>query len=421
MLKGGRANEKTKMQVAAALVFITLMSMVGVRSVWAFDTPEVLPKGIRSAALKVGAMSGLNEYYTSSGELKYLHDIHSVELDSQTLVQNEPSVADLMQVLNQFGHAGLGDQLHLGRLSVNAHPEITYYVPIFLYGMTKQLTVGMAVPVVSYRNDIQLIHRGSNISSLKEEFGDSSPEISAAFDELDKDMRARFSQTLSEKGYKPLTGKNEQYLGDIQLVSAYRHSDWGSLQHATQVYVGLPTGPKPDPNDLTDVETFHRLSIRPNWVWARSLSARTGILGQVSYQMILPGSIEKRVPLHEGDHLPDQSQTMKLKEDLGDSWATTFAVGFKNTTNLTTTIGLTYEEKAKDEYSGASSSLYLLEKNTERKAYVAKFEVFYSSVKDYFNKTAKIPGDITYELSRVMAGENIENEIRHDFLFRIFF
>lgn len=388
----------------------------------AISTPDVLPPGIRSLSLKMGTIGGLDQYYTNSGEVRYRSDINSVELDAQALTAINPEVQSLVTVLNQFGLSQIGDQLNLGRLSIDADPEVHYFSPVFLYGLSKKWTIGVAVPIIDYKNDVGITQRGSNLEQLRAQFHGISPEISQAFDQLDMNIQIEFNNTLAAKGYSPLKSKNEQFIGDVQLISAYQIPQSANETHAAQTVITLPTGPQPDPDDLTDIETFGRWAIQPGWVSAKKLSGGATLLGQASYKMVLPLNMVKRAPLDRNDRLPDQMQKMTTREDIGDTWSILGGYAYRNTTNLTTTVAYVFEDKAKDHYGGLPTSrARLLEQDTDRQAHIMKIEFFYSTVQDYMRKNASIPGDIAYEISTIVAGRNIENSVQHDIWMRLFF
>src|SRR5437762_2986317 len=84
------------------LLAVVLFAMAETSVSFAIESTDVLPAGIRSLSVQIGSVSGLNQQYTSSGELKLLSDVNSTELNAQTLQRIEPAVNNLVQVLNDF-------------------------------------------------------------------------------------------------------------------------------------------------------------------------------------------------------------------------------------------------------------------------------------------------------------------------------
>lgn len=400
------------------LLFILTASPVS----FAIESTEVLPQGIRSLSVQLGTVSGLNQQYTSSGELKLLSDVNSTELNAQTLQRIEPAVNNLVSVLNSFGHHDLGSQINLGRLYVDSDPSVSFFAPIFLYGISERLTMGIAVPIVKYKNAVSVGQTGSNLSQLRAEVGGLIPEIDAAFDQLNRDMRIEFNKFIVAQGYKSLKNVDETFVGDVQIISAYQIPKSGPWTHAAQVFLTLPTGPKADPDDLTDIESFGRWGLRGAWITDYALSRRLSALGIASYQVVAPQSSEKRVPLDGQDPLPNASQKMRLNEDIGDSWSLAAAASLRASAAFTHMFAYSYERKFSDSYSGAPNGRgSFLESHTSREAHLAKYEITYSSVAAYKAQKAMIPGTISYQLSQVVSGVNIENQTRHELWLKMFF
>ncbi|MCB0350798.1 MAG: hypothetical protein KDD38_06420 [Bdellovibrionales bacterium] len=410
------------LKIAVQKIWALSIGLVFCSTAFAVDTPTVLPEGIRSFMLKRASISGLNQYYSGSGELNYLSELNSIELDVKNLVRIEPQVQEFVSILNNFGTFELGSQLHLGQISVDANPEVTYYAPMFLFGKTKKLTVGIAVPVIQYKNSINVTQRGSNLAELRNEFGGVSAELDAAFDELNRDMATEFHTTVREQGYEPVENVNDEFIGDITLVAAYQFYKKEKWVNATQFYLGLPTGPKPNADSLTDLETFGKWSLQTQLISEYKIRSKVSLLGTASYLVTLPGEIEKRVPLDANDSLPAKNQKMNLASNTGDSLSAFFGASWQLTPNIMAASAYGIEQKFKDQYSGAPSGRnQFLENGTEREARIGKLEVIYSSVQDYLKGQALLPASIGYELSRIISGVNIENQTKHEVTLSVYF
>ena len=332
--------------------------------------------------------------------------------------------SDLVSVLNEFGHSSLGSQLHLGQIQVNANPEVRYYAPTLAYGLTKKLTVGAALPFISYENNIQVVQTGSNIDYARSQIGPNVPEINAAFAQLDSELKKGINGTLSEKGYKPLNSKDETYLGDAMLFAAYmfKTNVEYDLKSSMRVYLSLPTGPKADPDDLADLETFGRYSVRAQLLGEKPLAKQISLLLEGSYLYVPEQDQTKRVPLNAQDALPDQKQKFNLKENLGDTVGASVGLAFAYDEALSFMSTYGYQYKFKDEFSGAPGGRErFLEDDTNRSAQTAKVQVSYSSVQDYLKKKAMLPGSVDYEIAKTMAGTNVENQTIHTLTLSLFF
>lgn len=394
---------------------------------WAIESADVLPDGVRSFSVKMGTLTGLNQFYTDTGQLKYISDMNAVNLDVATLNQIDDSTEDLVNILNQFGPDNLGNQLNLGQLKVETNPEVNYYTPILLYGVSSQWTIGVGIPIVKYSNDLSVRLKGSNLEKLSSQFTGASSELDAAINRLNVDLTRAFQDTLVKKGYERIENREDTFIGDVQLISAYQFANIIDYKNAAQVIVGLPTGPKPNPDDLTDIESFSHWTIKPALISEKRLNAQMKVMGSLSYQAVLPMDVEKRVPLNSADKLPSAQQKDTLHEDMGDTWSIGSAVKWEMTDSFNTGVGYSFEQKQKDWIAGSEKGdASLLVKNTDSQASLAKLELNYSTIKDFKNKKASVPATLSYEISQVVnnpiaRNKNIENQTRHDLWLSIYF
>ena len=378
---------------------------------WAIETAEVLPKGVRNLRLQMGQVGGLNQQYSESGQLQNLADLNTISLDVSTLTTIDASVTELVNILNQFGPDNLGDQLFLGNLSVNASPNLRYYAPIFAWGISNKHTLGIAIPIMEFKNSVKIGLANSNFEALRAEFEGASDELDAAFEQLNLDMRSEFKAKVASAGYKPIEDKNETFIGDIQLVSAYQFVNKPKQLQTLRVYLNLPTGPEPDADDLTDIEIFHRTAITPTYLATYKINKRTNLFGILSYNYVFPSEVEKRVPLDEDDQLPEANQKRTLDEQIGATASASLGATWEHSSSFVTSLAYTREEKEADRYSqsdiGDSS---LLSRGTKSSANIGTIELAYSTVSLFRQKKVSIPYTASIEFSSVLSGTNIENQ-----------
>lgn len=189
----------------------------------ALEGVELLPQGVNMMAMKSGNYVALDTHFTAQNELISQTELHSVSLSQSYVSKFEPRVQELAHVLNQFGQYGLGDQLDMGYLEIKIHPTVTYFAPVYAYGITNSWTVGAAMPLVHYRNEISIDHSGSNIDSLKKELSGISPQIDSAFKQMEFSGDSLLQDTLSKKGYQRLESVDKTIYGDMMVFSRYKY------------------------------------------------------------------------------------------------------------------------------------------------------------------------------------------------------
>lgn len=380
---------------------------------------STLPEGINSPSLRFGMIDGISQKYTESGSLMNLGDYKSVVFDAKSLAKFNSDAKRLIDALNRFGGHNLGDAFNLGVLRVDTMPKVQYYAPVFARGITKNWTIGVGVPVVSYTNKISLSQEFSNIEYYRQQFSGLNPELDAA---LNTDLSKATNETLTAKGYKPLANRDESFIGDVNVVSIYKFYEKGDITMAHQAQLNLPTGPKYDTDDLAALNVFGRTNITNSFVYSHKIFAGAYLVPYVSYLVNIPDNITARVPTNEDDTLPDATTKEDVTRTLGNIATVGGNAFYEFSDSWTLGAGYDYSTKEKDVYRGDRNTRYdLLALNSASTAHRVKAELTYSTVNSYFKKTALIPMMISYQISDVFAGVNIERQLAQEMNLMMFF
>jgi hypothetical protein len=364
-------------------------------------------------------ISNIGEKYTQNGTLMNLGELKSVVFDAKTLKNFDSDAQKLVDALNSFGQSQMGNQFEMGVLRIRTAPEVKYMAPVYARGLTKKWTLGLGLPIVSYRNVITLSHENSNLDYYRKQYSGLSSELDRA---LRTDLVQETYQTLQTKGYKPLANRDESFLGDIQAVSIYKFFEDSQSALIYQASLSLPTGPQYDSDDLSALNIFGRTSLNNTVAYSYRLASRWTVLPFASYLYNLRDQVTARVPQSADDTLPGEESKESVSREIGNTAALGSNVFYELNDSWQLGAGYDFSMKASDKYSGAKNSRYdLLATNTDSQAQRMKFEVTYSSVKSYFRKTALIPLMVSLEVSDVVAGMNIERQVVQEFNFMMFF
>lgn len=396
---------------------LVLLLLLVSSHVWAgYDT---LPARINSPMLRYGVMSSLEQKYEKDGQLWRLGDLRSIEFDASTLSKISPEAKTLINALDAFGQRH-GQSINYGVLKFDINPSIQYFAPVYAYGMTANWTVAFALPVITYENEINIKTVNSNLDSYKSiYYGRVSEELDKA---LTLDIRQETLKTIQQRGYKPLESRREQYLSDAQVVSIFKflQNPQYDLFYVTQL--GLPTGPKYDPDDLAALNIFGQTSIEN--ILASKIKGKYGFnfTPSIGYQYILPDSISARVPLNEDDSLPDVSQKEDVERQTAGKWTLKTELQLEATDALSLSTCYSQAQKGDDVYTGSKNSRYdLLGANTYSREEKYSIGGTYNTIKAYFKKRALFPYILSYEFSDIFKGENINRRTLHEFSFIMFF
>lgn len=381
--------------------------------------PDVLPAGINSPMFNYGVFQNLEQRYEENGSLWKMGDLRSVEYDASYLTKVSPDAKNLITALNAFGLSH-GQSINYGVLKFEIAPSMQYFAPIYAYGITKDWTIAVGAPIITYQVDIQLHTVNSNLESYKSVYlGRVSEELDRA---LNLDIKMETLKTIEQRGYKPLVSQKNQFLSDMQIVSIYKLQQNRIMDIFYLTTIGLPTGPQFDPDDLVALNTFGLASIENTL--ATTFKGLYGLSATpyIGYQYVLPDKVTARVPLNDEDNLPDASQKENVDRSTGGKWIFKSEGEWKASDAFTLSSAYTQNQKAADAFSGSHGTRYdLLSKNTYTREEVYSMKVSFNTVKAYFKKKALFPFVVYYEFSDLFRGENINRRTLHELNFKMFF
>ncbi len=398
------------------------LQILAASSSQAMDSADVLPRGIYSPSIRIGSVSGIGQEYGSDGALQSLGDIHTMTFDAKKLISLQPQVAQLVSALNQFGSQNLGDKINLGYLKFNIQPQINYYAPVFARGMTDRWTLAIGAPVIRYQNSVALESTGSNIDAIHAQVGSSSGQLNSAFESLKVNLVAQAKQTIASLGYAPVGQTNKSFVGDVQLASLYQFYKSDNHKLLSKTLIGLPTGPEPDPNDLTDLGIANQSSIEQQLVYNYRLFAPVTLAAKVFYHYNIADKVNKRVPMDANDTLPAMDQTEKVRRKIGDAAGGGVSATYEMFSRLALSAGLEFQTKGGDHYSGSMPYDYaMLEAGTHSTYQLAKFGISYSTVQSYFRQESFMPFIASFEYSDIISGVNMPRITTNELWLTMFF
>ncbi len=406
---------------AITLAFVAALS-VSMRPAFAMDSTQVLPESINSPSIRMGVVSGIGMKFMSSGDLMTLGDYNSIEFDAKALAQFEPRVNQLVAVLNQFGPQRLGDQLSLGVLRVETTPEVRYFAPVYARGITERWTLGVGVPIITYKNRLRLTQTGSNLAEIRAQPGNASPVLEDAFNQLDINLADVAQKELASKGYRALTDRDETQVGDLQLVSILQFAKREKTSAQFKTILSLPTGQGNDPDDLADLGIFGYLAIENQILGNYVIRNRWQLAAKGGYRYTFNDRVTRRVPLNEDDSLPGMNTKEQVSRQTGGAFFAGASLTYAATDTVDLAVGVESTRKAADNYSGKLSNRYdLLARDTQSSSDRIRMGITYSSVEKFLAGQAWLPTMIAYEFSDTLRGINTERMTVHELWLQLFF
>ncbi len=401
-----------KLEIAAA----TLICLLSVNTV---AGPDVLPQGINSPMFNYGVFQNIGQRFENDGSLWKMGDLRSVEYNANYLSKVSVEAKGLITALNAFGQTH-GQNINYGVLKFDIEPSMQYFAPVYERGITTNWTLAVAAPIITFAVDIHMETQNSNLASYKAVYqGKVSEDLDRA---LNLDIKTETLKTIEQRGYKPLMNQKQQFMSDVQVVSIYRLQQSHYMDSFYLATLGLPTGPKYDPDDLVALNTFGLASVENTLATTFKPGFGIGLTPYLGYQYVLPDVVTARVPLDEEDNLPDSTQKEDVSRNTGGKWIMKTEVNWKMSNAFTFASAYTQNQKAADRFSGSKGTRYdLLGRHTNQREEIYSFKLSFNTVKAYFSKKALFPFMVYYEFSDMFRGENVYRRTLHELNFKMFF
>ncbi|MCO5143986.1 MAG: hypothetical protein M9962_12925 [Oligoflexia bacterium] len=392
---------------------------------FALDSNELLPQSVNSPAIRFGVVSGVDSKYNADGAVQSLNEINTIHFNAEQLQKLDSGISDLANILNQFSQQELGSQLNLGSLRVETIPDVKYLVPIYARGITDNLTLAIAAPIVFYKNKLTLNQSASNAEQICNYFRSTQkdiPELKDACDKLKVKIKDSVQNELKNLGYKPIEDRSETIFGDIQLVGLYKFYNVNPISLVSRTTLNLPTGQTNDPDDLADLGAFGTRSIEEFVILNWTPNRKFRIASKVGYRFMIPDRAEVRVPGSAGDILPGPSSKENVKRDLGDSLTVGGAINYAIWGALTIAGGYEFVMKGADKYSGSRGKKYdLLGQDTQSRAHKLKAGISYDTIELYQRTKSFPPLKLDFDVTNTFAGVNSDRQLVNELSLTMFF
>lgn len=393
-----------------------------------FGTAAVLPKGRHQVSFQFGSKLNVHEKFNAAGSLNDISRMNK-RMDNAYL-KSIPQFKEAFEIINQmFPNQKIAERFDPGTLEFRGSAKFNYFAPQIARGITNRWTLGVGIPIVTFKSNVNPHNGGINRTS--DEFSKiASPD---KIKNLHEDLaymqelfaggpKALFTTFTRSEGYNDVKDMESTFIGDIIIGSIYHLSDTKYWDVYIQNYLNLPTGPEDDPDNLVDPSVFHKRKLETHIYNNIYLGRKLQLGASVGYSWNINDTIVKRVPANEGDVLPVKSSKEKLDRNPGDEviLRTDLIIGpFYNTE-----IGLGYEKtfQESDRYSGIRGQRYdLLEKDTDSETDVLKFKISYTTVDSFMQGISRVPLSFTYAYSDIIEGKNVEREVTHELIMKMYF
>jgi hypothetical protein len=426
-----RGLMSNRIHVLKRTVFFILINFLGItvpknaHAVADFGNAAVLPVGRYQVTFRFGNISEIQDKFDSSGTLQGPSRMNQ-RMDNAFLMKKEK----FRQLAKMIDEQFLPNQkpsrtMDAGTLEFVGHANASYFCPQVARGITPNWSMGVAIPMIMYKSDIHMRNAGVNtaapvINAVAQKSDQINKQLGATAEIFNGGPKAITASQLQENSYDSISERNETFLGDVTFGSSLKLYDSRYFDFYLVNQLTLPTGPKDDPDDLLDLNTFGKTELQTTLFTSMDVSRRLELGVGLSYVWGIPDDIKKRVPTSDDDSLPATKET--VRKDPGDYVGLQLASLVRISSYWQTGAGLEMKVKQKDDYSGGKGSRYdLLEKYTDQQAYIGKFKITYTTIDGFLQGNEKIPYSVTYAFADHIAGKNVERELTHEILMKFYF
>ncbi len=392
---------------------------------------DTLPKGVRAAVVRQITTDNINSSFTGNQQEKEY--FLKLSLDARALQGAQQIFSTYLDALREQSPAAY-DALQLGEYEISAKAKVDIQGFGLAYGLTDRLTTYISFPYFHAKVNINMVRtKGNNNEEVQRllKANNSDPNTVSTVSSIivgvtnslpDASGGVIQSAVVNYYGYRPIGNWEGEGLGDTEIASIYRLTDWADAGLATTMGIVLPTGRTDDPDIIQDFafgdgqfDVFSefgggfRAGVS-NWYSDSSLR----------YTFQAPSTKTLRVP-DSSDYLLG-SKKATFYEKLGDKIDFFAGETYKFNEMFSSTASYlynyTFESRYDSPYKDANK---ILEKDTAKSSHVGKLAVAFSTV-DLFKKNKFFaPISVSVSGQKTLRGQNVPNYTRYDFELRLFF
>ncbi len=417
------------MQKLYALLILCIIFQVSPRALGSYY--DTLPKGVRAVVLRQVTTDNINSSFTGNQQEKEY--FLKLSLDARALEGAQAIFSNYLQALKAQSPAAY-DALQLGEYEISAHAQVDVQGLGVAYGITDRLTSYVSFPYFKANVNIDMVRtKGNNNEEVQRllRVNNSDPTTVSTVNSIilgvtnslpDASGGVIQSAVVNYYGYRPIGDWQGQGLGDIELASIYRLTDWADAGLATTLGIVLPTGRTDDPDIIQDFafgdgqfDLFaefgggFRAGVS-NWYSDSSLR----------YTFQAPATKTLRVP--DSPEYPLGSKKATFYEKLGDKIDFFAGETYKFNDMFSSTLSYLYNYTFESNYESAyPEANTILAKDTAKSSHIGKVEVAFTTVELFKKNKFFAPISVSVSGQKTIRGQNIPNYTRYDLEFRLFF
>lgn len=381
------------------LLLVAVVCVLSFESDLVANDAKVLPE-TRWRLQIFTSYSSIENRFENNGAISRLGSRYSTELNRDVLTTLQPQHAEVF-------HSLLGENGSLGFLDISTNAELLTNIFTAEYGITKRLSIGVMIPLITARNKVHVHQTDSRAAAqLSEQL---PPSAQNALKQIRQQLSVQSLERVLQNDFEYQGGFQDWSatgLGDIELGLKYQFVDRTRWRSAIKGGFRAPTGHTDRANELFDIgfgdgqwdiAAYHYLDYQAHPDLFFTL--------ETGYTLQLPDRISKKIPLSEA--IPISNQTENIAFNLGDKLETSLQLHFRPISATYMRTKYRYLIKFADSYStNQSFASEILEQHTSQELHQLQAELGYSNLSAIRNKQATIPFEAAAFYHYPLAGKN---------------
>ncbi|MBT6326929.1 MAG: hypothetical protein HOJ35_13255 [Bdellovibrionales bacterium] len=412
-----------KILIGVALLSVCSAYAGDLKAPFSLPSARVLPKGVRNLSYK-GLMVTAENKFNADGTSLVLADPFFKNITFGDAIKGKLDPIDQGSLTQAMLSVGADEDTSFGRTTGQVNIKATANVPVFAWGISRKLTLAMAVPVIQSSLNVStgVIQENANLHNEMKALL-ASKGVDSKIAEFDDKMSNPINSKLSDYGYDPLLNEDKTELGDIKLVAKYSLTDNKKERIVISSDVTLATGTDQDINKVVQVTSGDDqydvgVSLAHDYILTDTLT----LSSSAGYTFQFKDENPERIPMFDDSKVtPDVD--LNTSRDLGDVVIGAVAGKFRHE-GWKVETGYTYQYKQSDKYSGEvfSSERYnWLEQNTEQEMHTVQLIAGFDTLSLFKKKKFPVPLSLTVNHTQVVKGKNVVNDPLTSVDFSMFF
>ncbi len=391
------------------LIHLEIANALDLTAPMVFESARVLPPGVRNPRFMNVFMS-IDSRFNGGGGREPLGTPLNKTVSWGEVMNVQDNEIDKVFIRSTLDDTHLNSDGSPGSTTGQVNSYFNIKVPVLAVGVTNRLTVGFALPII--------------YASISADSGFSKSDDGQVFmnkvcnlsvekcNTAAKKMNNAVNEKLARNGYRSIHSKTVSNVGDLQVVSKYMVHEDSMSRIAVKSTLVLPTGVKPNPDDVLDIPTGDgRFSVGAAVVYDRTFlkdftwNTYGGVLG------LMPNRMDKRVPVATDDPISSDKESLVRKMGGLVSVGTSLIRQF-SPTGFVAGAGYSFQFQTKARYSGGtqfSADRYALLEDLKpaQALHSTMLMAGFSTVEWYQNKKFFYPLQANLVFSHPVLGRNV--------------